>query len=77
VSSYLGYNIEAIGGNQFAVFNAITEYASQEENLELRYQYFMAIGKYLSKEMKKTTKIEKENWSNSIDWDGVNKIATS
>jgi hypothetical protein len=75
VSSNLSRNIEQLGSNQYAVFNAITEYASQEENLELRYQYFLPIGKYLSKEMKKTAKLNKEYWSDSLDWEGLNRLA--
>lgn len=75
VSSNLSRNIEQLGSNQYAVFNAITEYASQEEDLELRYQYFLSIGKYLSKEMKKTAKLNKEYWSESLDWEGLNRLA--
>jgi hypothetical protein len=74
ISSYLSKNMEQLGNNQFAVLNALTEYASQEENLKLRYQYFMTIGKYLSKEMKKNAKISKEYWSESVDWKELNKI---
>jgi len=75
VNSYLSKNIEQLGSNQYAVFNALTEYASQEEDLELRYQYFMSIGKYLSKEMKKTAKFNKEYWSDSLDWNGLSRLA--
>jgi len=71
---YLRENIEQLGSNQYAVFNSLTEYASQEENLELRYQYFMSIGKYLSREMKKTAKLNKEYWSESLNWDGLNRL---
>jgi len=74
VNSYFSKNIETLGNNQFAVFNALTEYASQEENLQLRYQYFMSIGKYLSKEMRKTAKLDKEYWSESVDWEGLNQL---
>jgi hypothetical protein len=74
VNSYFSKNIEILGNNQFAVFNALTEFASQEENLELRYQYFISIGKYLSKEMRKTAKLEKEYWSESVDWDALNHL---
>lgn len=75
VNSYLSKNIEQLGSNQYAVLNALTEYASQEEDLELRYQYFMSIGKYLSKEMKKTAKFNKEYWSDSLDWIGLSRLA--
>jgi len=74
INSYLSKNMELLGTNQFAVLNALTEYASQEENLNLRYQYFMSIGKYLSKEMKKSAKINKDYWSESLDWGELNKI---
>ena len=74
VNSFLSKNIELLGTNQFAIFNALTEYASQEENLKLRYQYFMSIGKYLSKEMKKSAKVNKDYWSESLDWEELNKI---
>ncbi len=74
INSYLSKNMELLGTNQFAVLNALTEYASQEENLNLRYQYFMSIGKYLSKEMKKSAIINKDYWSESLDWGELNKI---
>ena len=74
VSSFLRRNIEVIGYNQFAVFNAITEYASQTEDLELRYKYFKAIGKYLSREMRRSAKLNSEYWSDSLDWEGLIRI---
>lgn len=72
-SLYLKY-AEEIGNNQFAVLNAITDYASQEPDYELRYQFFISIGKYLSKEMNKVAKLDKEYWSDSLDWQSLNKM---
>ena len=74
INNYLSKNLSEIGYNQFAVFNTLTEYASNEPSLQLRHQYFMAIGKYLSKEMKNSAKINKELWSDNLTWDDVNKI---
>lgn len=73
ISSILSENIEQLGNNQYAVFNAITEYASQEENVTLRRQNFMTIGKYLSREMKKMAKLQKEHWSKSLNWERFNE----
>lgn len=75
VNEYLNSYLKELGNNQYAVFNSLTEFASQEENLELRYQYFMSIGKYFSREMKKTAKLNKEFWYESLNWEELNRIA--
>jgi hypothetical protein len=74
LNSILNRYIEELGNNELAVFNAITEYASQEPNLNLRYQYLMSIGKYLSKEMNKIAKLDRYYWSEKLDWNGLIKL---
>jgi hypothetical protein len=74
VRGILSKYIEHLGSNYFAVYNALTEYASHEHDLQLRYQYMMSIGKYLSKELSKTAKMDKERWSETMDWKSLNRM---
>jgi hypothetical protein len=65
----LGMNIEKLGTNQFAVWNAITEFASEQSNLQDRNRLFMNIGKYLSNELEKSLATQNKKWSERITWD--------
>jgi hypothetical protein len=65
----LGRYIEQLGMNQFAVWNAITDFASQERNLQDRNRLFLNIGKYLSNELEKSLATQNKKWSERITWD--------
>ena len=65
----LGRYIEELGMNQFAVWNAITDFASQERNLQDRNRLFLNIGKYLSNELEKSLATQNKKWSERITWD--------
>lgn len=77
LSSTIGKNIERLGNNNFALYNAMTEYASKQNNWEVRNRYFLYIGKYLFNEMKKATKANKKHWSEKLVWQDVEKLAKS
>lgn len=65
----LGRYIEELGMNQFAVWNAITDFASQERNLQDRNRLFLNIGKYLSNELDKALATQNKKWSERMTWD--------
>jgi hypothetical protein len=65
----LGRYIEELGMNQFAVWNAITDFASQERNLQDRNRLFLNIGKYLSNELEKSLATQNKKWSERMTWD--------
>ena len=65
----LGRYIEELGMNQFAVWNAITDFASQERSLQDRNRLFLNIGKYLSNELEKSLATQNKKWSERITWD--------
>jgi hypothetical protein len=65
----LGMYIEQLGMNQFAVWNAITDFASQQSNLQDRNRLFMNIGKYLSNELEKSLATQNKKWSERMTWD--------
>jgi len=65
----LGRYIEELGMNQFAVWNAITDFASQERNLRDRNRLFLNIGKYLSNELDKALATQNKKWSERMTWD--------
>lgn len=65
----LGRYIEQLGMNQFAVWNAITDFASQERNLQDRNRLFLNIGKYLSNELEKSLATQNKKWSERITWE--------
>jgi hypothetical protein len=60
--------IEQFGNNQLAVWNALTDFASQEHNLRARNENLMRVGKYLSKEIKKMLKTHQDALSESMSW---------
>jgi len=65
----LSMYIEQLGMNQFAVWNAITDFASQQPNLQDRNRLFMNIGKYLSNELEKSLATQNKKWSEKMTWD--------
>jgi hypothetical protein len=65
----LGIYIEQLGMNQFAVWNAITDFASQQSNLQDRNRLLMNIGKYLSNELEKSFATQNKKWEERITWD--------
>ncbi len=67
----LGSNIKDLGDNQFAVWNAITEFASTERNYVKRNEMFMNAGRYLSKELEKSTIDSSDN----LFWDELESMA--
>jgi hypothetical protein len=64
--------LERDGNNQFAIFNVLTDFASNEPDTTIRYNYFIKIGKYLSREINKVTKNSAETWSEQLDWPSLN-----
>ena len=71
----ININIDRIGNNYFALYNALTEFASNESGWETRNKYFLNIGKYLSNEIKKGVTINKKYWSESLVWQDVVKLS--
>jgi hypothetical protein len=69
VRNALGMYIEQIGMNQYAVWNAITDFASQQQILQDRNRLFMNIGKYLSNELEKSLATQNKKWSERITWE--------
>lgn len=69
VRNALGMYIEQIGMNQYAVWNTITDFASQQQNLQDRNRLFMNIGKYLSNELEKSIATQNKKWSERITWE--------
>jgi len=68
-------NTERIGNNYFALYNALTEFASNESEWETRNKYFLNIGKYLFNEIKKGSTINKKYWSERLVWQELEKLA--
>ena len=64
--------IKQFGNNQLAVWNALTDFASQEQNLRIRNENLMRVGKYLSKEIKKMLKSRQDSLSESMSWNEMN-----
>jgi len=77
LDKYFFKNLEQLGNNQFAVLNALTEFASTEGNFELRQKYFMAVGKFIDKEIKKILKLQNELGYGRLSWDELNRIYNS
>jgi hypothetical protein len=61
--------IKEIGRNQFAVWNAITDFASQEYNIRERNILFLNIGKFLSNELDKSLATQNKKWSEKMTWE--------
>ncbi len=75
VQDIIGTNMERLGNNNFALYNSLTEFASQENNWEMRNMYFLNIGRYLNNEMKKTIKINEKSRAENWVWQDVEKSA--
>lgn len=72
---YITQNINLLGQNQFAVWNAITDYASRERDIVKRNAMFLNAGKFLSNEVEKTLNKQKKDWSENLIWGEVLRIA--
>jgi hypothetical protein len=68
-------NIETLGLNQFAVWNAITEFASQERDVNKRNQMFLNAGKFLSNEVEKALNKRDKEWAENLVWNEILRIA--
>lgn len=68
-------NIEMLGRNQFAVWNAITDFASRERDIVKRNSMILNAGKFLSNEIEKTLNKQKRDWSDNLIWGEVLRIA--
>lgn len=71
-SDLISRYVEQFGNNQLAVWNALTDFASQEQNLRIRNENLMRVGKYLSKEIKKMLKSRQDALSESMSWNEMN-----
>lgn len=71
----LSNNIETLGHNQFAVWNAITEFASRERDVNKRNQMFLNAGKFLSNEVEKTLNKRDKEWSENLIWNEILRLA--
>lgn len=69
VRSSLRSYIEELGRNQFAVWNTITDFASQENEVRERNRLFLNIGKYLSNELDKSLDSQNKKWSERLTWE--------
>ena len=74
-SDTLRKNVERLGNNNFAIYNALTEYASNENDWKTRNKYFLSIGRYLENEIKKMTLNGRKHWSENLVWQDVEKLA--
>ena len=68
-------NVQMLGQNQFAIWNAITDFASRERDIEKRNTMFLNAGKFLSDEIEKTLNKQKKDWSENLIWGEVLRIA--
>jgi hypothetical protein len=73
--SILSENIEAMGYNEFAVWNAITDFASRERDVTKRNQMFLNAGKFLSNEVEKTLNKRDQKWAENLVWNEILRIA--
>lgn len=73
--SIVSNNIETLGQNQFAVWNAITEFASRERDVNKRNQMFLNAGKFLSNEVEKTLNKRDKEWSENLIWNEILRLA--
>lgn len=71
----LSNNIETLGYNEFAVWNAITDFASRERDVTKRNQMFLNAGKFLSNEVEKTLNKRDKEWSENLVWNQILRIA--
>jgi hypothetical protein len=71
----LSENIETLGSKQFAVWNAITDFASRERDVAKRNQMFLNAGKFLSNEVEKTLNKRNQLWSENLVWNEILRIA--
>jgi len=71
----IGRNIEELGRTQFAVWNAITDFASRQNDITVRNEMFINAGKYLSNEMEKALDKNQQLWSENLYWEEVNRMA--
>ena len=74
-SSIISENVERLGNNDFAVWNAITDFASRERDVNLRNQMFLNAGRFLSNEVEKTLSKNKTAWAENLIWNEVLLIA--
>jgi hypothetical protein len=74
-SSIISENVERLGNNDFAVWNAITEFASRERDVNLRNQMFLNAGKFLANEIEKTLSKNKIVWAENLVWNDVLRMA--
>lgn len=75
LENIISNNIKNLGQNQFAVWNAITEYASRENDVTKRNQMFLNAGKYLAKEMDKTLSKRVISLNENLNWNELLQIA--
>lgn len=73
--SILSDNIETLGYNEFAVWNAITDFASRERDVNKRNQMFLNAGKFLSNEVEKTLNKRDQEWSENLIWNEILRLA--
>lgn len=68
-------NLITIGKNEFAAWNAITDFASRENDPETRNKMFLKAGKYLSDEMEKKLNKNKKSQTLNLQWSEILRIA--
>jgi hypothetical protein len=71
----IGRNREELGNSQFAVWNAITDFASRQNDVSVRNEMFMNAGKYLSNEMEKTLDKNQQLWSENLYWEEIDRMS--
>jgi len=68
-------NLENLGSNQFGIWNAITDFASRERDIDKRNKMFLNAGQFLSKEMEKTLNKKSKSHSKNLQWSQILRIA--
>ena len=75
VNTLLPRYIDRDEASQFAILNAITDFASNyQDDPNLRYNYLNAIGKYFRKEMDLLYKQQSKMMNNNIRWKDITSL---
>ena len=77
VKHTINQNIERLGSTHFALYNALTEFASNESNSDVRNIYLLRIGRYLNNEMRKRSKLDSKSWFENLLWQDVERLTKS
>lgn len=74
--SIIQENRNTLGSNRFAILNALTDFASRQEDHAIRHDMFIKIGNFVSSDIDKKLKDENKKLTDTMFWDDLLNFIT-